>query len=391
MYGELLHQRLLRIAGRRPLLAGADAVRALDAASRIFANGVQVAERSGVAAGSIDGFCAPVLLADALARAGRVPERTVHDLLRRALVVSTGDDGLYDGAAGLLVTLDAVDPERRALQSARARLRTLLAVSIRDAGPADPDRFDTYDLISGVAGRALALRDAEPEALSALCGYAERFADEVERRIAHGGEVNLGVAHGVPGMLAALNAAFPAPHPLAARYVELVLATAQPVGGAHRWHSRWWPGAVPPATRSWCYHTAGVAAVLYDRALLDGDDALRALAVRALDGVVHDDRDDPAPFWPSLCHGRAGTAVIAWHVAGEGERFAQLAQALAKTVLDEYDERRPLGYRSYDVGDGRGEERTDFLNASFGIALFLVDAATAHERRWLPLLGLLPD
>ena len=278
----------------------------------------------------------------------------------------------------------------------RARLRGLLADAIRGPKPVDFDDFSTYDLIYGTAGEAIALAGAEPDAdaLSAFAAWAQRVLDAVEDRRMGGDPrltaVNLGVAHGVPGILAALNAAFPSRCALARRYVDLLLSCAHSVDGALRWHSRWWPHAIPPATRSWCYRTAGVAAVLYDRAVLDEDAELRDVAVRALDGVLHDERDDPESFAASLCHGRAGVAVIAQHVAREGERFVKLARTLAKGILDEYDERRPLGYRSHDIGDGAGENRATFLDGSFGIALFLADAATGRERRWLPLLGLLP-
>ncbi len=386
----------LRARPRQPLLTGADARRALDAAARILANGVPMAgERASAVAGSIDGYAGALLVADALARAGRQPAYGVGHLLERALVLTPDRLGLYDGAAGLLVVLDVVDPGRTGLAGARARLRAAVAESIRTAEPVELDLPRRHDLIHGVAGRAVGLRGDQPAILPELQAYARRFADAVDARLAapdpYRAPVDLGVAHGVAGMLAALNAALPHDRVLARRYVELLLATSHRVAGAHRWGGAWAPDVLPPAQRSWCYGTVGIATVLYDRAELDGDDGLRELALAALDGVLDDDSADPAWFMPSLCHGRAGLAALAWHVAAEQPRFAQRARAFAAGVLAEYDERRPLGYRAFDLHDGRGDERTDFLDGAFGIALFLVDAATAGERRWLPLLGILPD
>jgi hypothetical protein len=60
-------------------------------------------------------------------------------------------------------------------------------------------------------------------------------------------------------------------------------------------------------------------------------------------------------------------------------------------VLGEYDPGRALGYRTLNLRERREEDRADFLDAALGIAQFLTDAATAQERRWLPLFGLLPD
>ncbi len=345
--------------------------------------------------GSINGFAQAALVADALERAGRAPSPSVRELAARALVFVPNLLGLCDGAAGLLVVIDALDPRRKAFVAARQRLAGALAAWLDDPPAFDFDEFSSYDLISGAAGRALALRDREPAALTAFAAYAQRFADAVEARLASTDRdvraVNLGVAHGIPGMLAAINLALPGERALARRFVELLLAASHRVNGVHRWGAIWLPDEPPPAIRSWCYGTVGVAAVLYDRAVLDGDDALRALAVAALDGVLDDERGDPPDFLASLCHGRAGPAVVAWHLASEGARFIDRAARFAEQILGEYDERLPLGYHAYDTPTRSGKECTRFLDGAFGIALVLVDAVTAQERRWLPLLGLLPD
>ncbi|HWT04964.1 MAG TPA: lanthionine synthetase LanC family protein, partial [Xanthomonadales bacterium] len=329
-------------------------------------------------------------------RAGRGDDATVRALLREALVFAPDRLGLYDGAAGLLVVLDALDPQRASLASVRARLRDAVDTSVTGAPAGDPADMLSFDLISGVAGRAVALRnDASSQARDALRAFAHAFANAVEARLASDDEnvaaVNLGVAHGVPGMLAALNAALPEDRALARRYVTLLLERSHRVDGAHRWGAVWRAAERPSARRAWCYQTVGVAAVLADRARLDGDDALRALAAHALAGVL----DDPAPElgrWDdALCHGRAGVATIAWRFTAGDARFAARAKTLAREVLDHFDERAPLGYRSYNLPAAREEDRVSFLDAALGVAQFLIDAATAQERRWLPLFGLLPD
>ncbi|HEV2739716.1 MAG TPA: lanthionine synthetase LanC family protein, partial [Candidatus Elarobacter sp.] len=188
-----------------------------------------------------------------------------------------------------------------------------------------------------------------------------------------------------------LNAALPDDRALARRYAELLLARAHVAGGAHRWGSVWRAAERPSARRAWCYQTVGVAAVLDDRARLEGDDALRALATNALAGVLDDAEPELGRWDDALCHGRAGVATIAWRFAARGARFARHAERLARTVLDDFDERAPLGYRSYNLPAAREEDRAGFLDAALGVAQFLIDAATAQERRWLPLFGLLPD
>jgi hypothetical protein len=383
---------------RRPLFDEAGAARALDVAQRIFTASVPLLAADRSAPESIGRYGGAALVAESLARAGRGDEATVHTMLREALVFAPDRLSLYDGAAGLLVVLNAVDPQRASLAGVRTRLRDAVDASLIAAPPGDPTDMLSFDLISGVAGRAIALRDgASCEARAALRAFAHAFADTVEARLASDDEnvaaVNLGVAHGVPGILAALNAALPGERELARRYVALLLERSHVIGGAHRWGAVWRAAERPSARRAWCYQTAGVAAVLNDRARLDGDDALRALAANALAGVLDDPEPEPehGRWDDALCHGRAGVATIAWRFAANDARFARHAERLARDVLDDFDERAPLGYRSYNLPAAREEDRPSFLDAALGVAQFLIDAATAQERRWLPLFGLLPD
>ncbi len=379
-------------ATRTPLLSGADAERALDIAERIFANSRPLLGKIG-APESIGSFGGAVIVADALARAGRGGEDQVRALLREALVFAPDRLGLYSGAAGLLVALGAVDPARASLGAVRARLRGALADALANPPPIDFSEVASYDLVSGVAGQAIGLRADVPAALPALRAYAERFADAVEAKLAAYdvlAPLNLGLSHGMPGILAALNLALPAERGPARRYVDLLLRTGYRVEGAYRWDAVWRPAEPPSARRAWCYQTVGVAAVLYDRAQLDGDGALRALAADALAAVL-DERHDTEQSWDAaLCHGLSGVASIAWHFADD-ERLVRHAAALAQRVLAKYDPARALGYRTMNLVERREEDRVDFLDAALGIAQFLIDAATAQERRWLPLFGLLPD
>ncbi|HEY0382922.1 MAG TPA: lanthionine synthetase LanC family protein [Candidatus Elarobacter sp.] len=380
---------------RRPLLDDAGATRALDVAQRIFAATLPLLAADRCAPESIGRYGGAALVAEALARAGRGDDAAVRAMLREALVFAPDRLGLYDGAAGLLVVLDALDPQRASLPDVRARLRDALDASLIGAPRGEPAAMASFDLVGGVAGRAIALGgDASGEARAALRAFAQEFADTVDARLASDDEnvsaVNLGVAHGVPGMLAALNAALPGERELGRRYVTLLLERSHVVARAHRWGSVWRAAERPSARRAWCYQTAGVAAVLDDRARLDGDGALRALAADALAGVLDDPEPELGRWDDALCHGRAGVATLAWRFADDA-RCARHAESLARDVLDRFDESAPLGYRSYDLPAARDEDRFSFLDAALGVAQFLVDAATAQERRWLPLFGLLPD
>lgn len=379
-------------ATRTPLLDGADAERALDVAAHVLAGARPLLEKGGSPEG-MGSYGGATIVAEALARAGRGREDDVRELLREALVFAPDRLGLYNGAAGLRVALDAVDPARAALAKVRERLRGALADALANPRPFDFGVPSSYDLVSGWAGRTIALGSDVPAVLPEVRAYAERFADAVEEKLAAYdvlAPLNLGLSHGLPGILAALNFALPAERALARRYVDLLLGMAHRVDGVYRWDAVWRPAEPPTARRAWCYQTVGIAAVLYDRARLDGDGALRALAADALAAVL-DARYDAEQSWDAaLCHGRSGVAAIAWHFADD-ERLVRHAAALARRVLAEYDPARALGYRTMNLRERREEDRADFLDAALGIAQFLIDAATAQERRWLPLFGLLPD
>jgi hypothetical protein len=375
---------------RTPLLHGADAARALEIAQRIYAASFARLAQSAGPPESLARYGGAALVAESLVRAGVGDEAQLRTALREALVFAPDRLGLADGAAGLVLVLDAADPERTSFGAVRARLRDALAASLRALPPGDPARFDSYDLLAGPAGRAALLARTSGEPVQALGPFATAFADALEERLASRdpdvAAINLSVSHGAAGILAALNLALPDERAVARRYVELLLRCAHTVGGAHRWGAVWRPGEIPTTRRAWCYQTAGIAAVLADRARIEGDGALHALAAGAL--AAPEPAETRADF--GLCHGRAGIATLASRFAGD-ERLTRRAESLAREVLDGFDPRAPLGYRVANVRDRRLEDRAGFLDAALGIAQFLIDAATARERRWLTLFGLLAD
>lgn len=380
------------VRARQPLLNEADAARALDVAERLYAAALPPIARAPGPPESVSRYGGAALVAEALARAGRGDDARVRAALRDALVFASDRLSLFDGAGGLLVVLDAIDPERAALRDVRAKLRDALAASLRGAALGDPASSAAYELIGGASGRALALACATGEPVPKFETYANAVADAVERALASGdanaAAVNLGTSHGLPGVLAALNAAPTGERDVARRYVELLLRTSHVVDGAHRWGAVWRPDVRPSARRAWCYQTVGVAALLGASARIDGDGALQTLASRATAAVLDADEPDETPWDDALCHGRAGTASLAWTFPGD-DALVQQAQRLARNVLDEADARtsRPAGTSP----DGEPPPKAGFVDGMLGIAQFLVDAATAQERRWLPLFGLAPD
>ena len=381
-------------SGASSLLDGEAAERALAIAERIFQCGVRwTDEHMAARPETIGAYGGCVLVAHALGRAGREPAPSLRELLQRALVTAPDRRGLYDGRAGLLVVLDALDPEGRSFARPRAALRDAIAADLLEVGELEPSDRDAFDLIHGAAGKLIALHDPPAGVAAHVCARFATLADRFEERLADpdpepAARLDLGVAHGIPGILAALNVSLPGERALARRYVELVLASAHAVNGAHRWGPIWERERIPPPRRAWCYQTAGVASVLLDRAALDGDDALRALALGALGATLHE--PDIEHWDDALCHGRSGVALLYARVEAGDERFLSAARGLANDVLNAYDDAAPFGYRAINLLTLGREDRPQFLDAALGIALFLIEAAYPSQRNWLPLFGLLP-
>jgi Lanthionine synthetase C-like protein len=377
------------------LLDGDEAERALEIAERVFERGLRwTEEHAGWAPESIGAFGGCALVADALLRAGRTVPLPLREIVRRALVTAPDRRGLCDGRAGLLIVLDALDPDGTTFARPRASLRAAIGADLLATRELDPADTGSFDLIRGAAGKLIALHDPPEDVAAHVRVLFTRFAERVEARLAgadaHAAQLDIGVAHGVPGILAALNLALPAERVLARPYADLVVRASHLVDGVRRWDDHWNRGRLPPPRRAWCYQTVGVAAVLHDRALLDGDEELRELALSALDGTLHEP-PVPARWDDALCHGRAGVALIYSRIETADGRFVRAARELARTVLHGYRADAAFGYRAFNLVDGVEEDRPQFLDAALGIAMFLIDAARPAQRRWLPLLGLLPD
>jgi hypothetical protein len=279
-----------------------------------------------------------------------------------------------------------------------------------------------FDLISGLAGFGLyaAERRGRPTTRRTLAAVVDRLAElartdstelawytgpellpEHQREAAPDGFFNLGVAHGIPGVLPVLAAAArdgvggPSTRELWAGAVRFLLAhRVDPAAGLH-FAYHWAPGEAPePCRMAWCYGDPGVAAVLVatGRAL----DERRAEEV-GLTIALDASRRDPATSGvrdAGLCHGAAGLAHL-FNRLHQQSGHPELAEA-ARFWLE-----RALEYQ----GPGRGvggfaalspveptrppEWQSDpgFLSGAAGVGLALLAATSTVEPQWDRVLG----
>ena len=385
------------------LLEGEDARRATEAVESIGdALAVRSHTRQPHDHSLADGRPGLALLYAYLARArpGRGFEETASRLTSECvelLATVRMDASLFDGFTGILWLLahlrGAGDPSSEHPNAAidRRLLRHLGTSPWRRA----------YDLTSGLVGIGVYALERLPDPLAVACLelVIERLDDlaekteagaswftppslvpELQRPGAPAGYTNLGVAHGVPGVVALLAAASGAgvaperSRALADAAVRWLLDARLADSGAVRYGYWIAAGAAPtPARSGWCYGDPGIAATLLVAARSSGvqlwqDTALELALVSAGRPFEETGVEDA---W--LCHGAAGLAHM----------FNRMYQATGAPELA--TAARAWFARTLDLLEGPIDS-PGFLTGAAGAALALLAATSDVEPAWDRLL-----
>lgn len=275
----------------------------------------------------------------------------------------------------------------------------------------------SFDVISGLAGTGayLLCRGNDPAAgdglravlggLVALCGERDGLphwhtphdamgADSVMARQFPHGNLNFGLAHGIPGPLALMALALSADVAVTGQR-DAVLRLAHRLA-ERRSDDQWgvnWPSAValagrgsPPTTptrSAWCYGSPGIARALWLAGVSLDDAKLRELAVEAMVATYRRPLIQRAIDSPTFCHGVAGLLQITLRFARDtGERlFTEAAIELTEQLLDLHAPEHPLGYYSLEPGGNRVDQ-PGLLDGAPGVALTLLAAATDVPPAW---------
>jgi hypothetical protein len=271
---------------------------------------------------------------------------------------------------------------------------------------------DDYDLINGLVGLGVyALeRLPRPAAVACLQCVIDHLAQTAEHRPdgvtwwtdpawlppetraeSPRGYYNLGLAHGVPGVIALLGQACAAgvavatAHPLLDGTVRWLLAQQRP-GGFPHWVGP--SGLDRPARLAWCYGDPGVAAALLWAARCAREpaweDEARAIARRAAARPPDQARVVDA----GLCHGACGLGHLfnrLYQATGDA-RLAEAARFWFERALQMRQPGRGIGgYEAWLPGASGAltwEADPGLLTGAAGIALALLAATTAAEPAW---------
>jgi hypothetical protein len=342
--------------------------------------------------------------------------------------------GLLSGLSGLAFSASQLSRQgtryRRLLSTLDdviVRKTFALAASLRERrNGLGVDEFDAISGLSGVIAYLLC-RTNEPGVTNALhdsilalesildegdglpAWYTPRASlwDDEQRAVYPNGNLNCGLAHGIPGPLAVLSLGLRAG--LSTPGLPEAITKIVDWLCDNRSDDDWgvnWPTAVaiaqPPASLdsgvtadrvpiiagapsrcAWCYGSPGVArAVWLAGDALDRDD-YRALAVSAMEAVFRRPVIERHIDSPTFCHGVAGLLAVALRFANDtgADVFIDGARALVEQLIGSYRPESLLGFRNLEFA-GHEVDQPGLLDGAAGVAIVLLAAATSVEPTW---------
>ena len=219
------------------------------------------------------------------------------------------------------------------------------------------------------------------------------------------GTFNLGLAHGVTGILAFLSIAslrgveVEGQKEAIQRMASWIEEKSFVKNGAIHWpYSASWEEEVEKQAQSpassidaWCYGVPGISRTLFLAGKALHDSRLQNFSLRAFQGVFSRSRTEWGIPGPGLCHGIAGLLLIANEMAKEpgGEEFRSRVVELEEILLSSYTPEAPFGFKDIEPcrSGGRAEvSKVGFLEGTAGILLTLLSLSHSKASWHTPLL-----
>jgi hypothetical protein len=282
---------------------------------------------------------------------------------------------------------------------------------------------EVYDLISGFVGIAVpvlqriadgkASASSEPVA-RAILEHLERLARPMptgltwhtppallpkwQRDLAPTGYINLGLAHGIPGIVAILARYLTAGievervRTLLDGAVAYLISVAEPTPGSRypAWLLERRPETAALSRVAWCYGDLGVAVALLSAATATGRADWRAEALGLAHGMAARPFESSHVVDAGLCHGAAGVAHL-FNRLSQATGDAELARAADTWFARTIAMRRPEPIAGFPrclpvEGTMTWEPSADLLTGACGVALALHAAISPVEPGWDRLL-----
>jgi len=272
-----------------------------------------------------------------------------------------------------------------------------------------------YDLVAGLVGFGVYAAERLPGSHAEACleNIVHRLAELAEHRpegvtwltpphmlppqhSQHhpAGYYNLGVAHGIPGVIVILATASAAgiardvATSLLEGAVDWMLAQQQPAAAGTRFPAWVYPGTPPGESRlAWCYGDPGVAGALLCAARCCGRDDWRDTAIAIGLDAAEVSLEASGVVDPPLCHGAAGLGHIfnRIHQVTSDERLAAASRRWFEQVL--VLRRSDNDVAGFFCWEGEREiPSPGFLTGTAGIGLALLSAVAPIFPAWDRLL-----
>ncbi len=213
------------------------------------------------------------------------------------------------------------------------------------------------------------------------------------------GNLNCGLAHGIPGPLAVMALALL--HGIGVPGIEGVVDRVVDWLGGHRADDGWgvnWPYAISltqeglpdrsavmdgPSRAAWCYGVPGVARALWLAGVARGRPDWRNLAIEAMEAIYRRPVSARQIDSPTFCHGVAGLLQVTLRFANDTALpvFTDAAADLTDQLLSAYEPDSLLGYRNWEPG-GTRVDQPGLLDGAPGVLLALLAASNDVEPSW---------
>jgi hypothetical protein len=330
-------------------------------------------------------------------------------------ITKLGDNhapGLYGGAARVAFAVGHLSAGEDADLACEMIERSLL----RYLG----QPTECYDLISGLVGIAVPVlqRIADGKPSESSEPLARNILDQLERLArpmdtglawhtpptllppwqrlqAPEGYINLGLAHGIPGVVAILARYITAGVDAARARVLLdgaidyLRSVARPEPGNR--YAAWLPSRPGETCRvAWCYGDLGVAVAMMSAAAATGRKDWRSDALELAHAMAARPFEDSQVVDAGLCHGAVGVAHL-FNRLGQAtgdDAFARTADAWFERTLAMRRGDGCAGFPRAMYNDGilSWEASADLLNGATGVALALHAAISPIEPAWDQLM-----
>lgn len=273
-----------------------------------------------------------------------------------------------------------------------------------------------YELISGLVGygvyalerrfssRRIALltaivRHLEETAIATSDGLTwftpPYLLPERQREHTPDGYFNLGVAHGVPGVIALLaqicsqGIALGSAQPLLNRAVSWLLSQEVTAPGAEGFPSTLWPDgrstARGPARVAWCYGDLGIATALLWAARSVQESNWEREAIRIATRAAELPLEKSGVVDAGLCHGAAGNGHLfnRLYQATRNEMFLDAARRYFQRAIDfRLPGQGVGGFLSFSGYADEWKAKAGLLEGAAGVGLAFLAAVSSVEPEW---------